>query len=425
VIKGTPALFNLQDDEVQLLKAKSKNSELIKLGVNVEEVKKESHSDLTHTYPTEYRLTTKKAAFVLKDINGVLLPTHEMDTFIAVIFNYPSGVLRIVFKAKKMICTKQRKAKFDIRLGTTDNKEVFAIVTGVDGQLTDDNSVKPNIQLLQKRHNVITAAVDNAFKNKSGYETDEDSDEGVESWAEQVENNLENQVTSESNPFLTSLNNVIVNEKTSKAGLEVNPSELHLCEGAKPKIKKSKLDTIHKPTRCNSSDLQQKKVDLEKRNYIDFDRRSSISSTNFSSTSVKLKPANLNDDLAKKKGRQQGNQCDIDDRRFSIQSLGTQGSIKIDYEKFDNDSISETSSQLSQMKMSGWKTSSGGQMKVENKKFQIIDWLEDKQSSTVDRTQEIQEVEVVVRAKICLQPGEQLMAINNFDASLMILNKNK
>ena len=162
----------------------------------------------------------------------------------------------------------------------------------------------------------------------------------------------------------------------SKAGLLVNPSELHQNQGAKPKAKKckavdkSKLDDASIPQQTESKyyDLKKKNGEhFETRNDLDLERRSSVSSTSFmpsnnfsiSTSSVKLKPANLNGDLTMKEAMQQDIKCDIDDRRSSIQSMGTNSSIRIDYAKFDNDSISETSSQLSEMKMSGWKTSSG------------------------------------------------------------------
>ena len=34
-----------------------------------------------------------------------------MHVFIALIINYPSGVLRIVFEGKKIVCSKERKVK--------------------------------------------------------------------------------------------------------------------------------------------------------------------------------------------------------------------------------------------------------------------------------------------------------------------------
>ena len=99
----------------------------------------------------------------------------------------------------------------------------------------------------------------------------------------------------------------------SKAGLLVNPSELHQNQGAKPKVKKckavdkSKLDdaSISQQTEGEPCDLKKKNGEpYETRNDLDLERRSSVSSTslmsstNFSvsASSVKLKPANLNGD---------------------------------------------------------------------------------------------------------------------------------
>jgi len=66
----------------------------------------------------------------LVDVKGKLLPTQQKHVFVALIMNYPSGVLRIVFEGKKIACSKERKAKFNIRLGaTTEHNDVFAIVT--------------------------------------------------------------------------------------------------------------------------------------------------------------------------------------------------------------------------------------------------------------------------------------------------------
>ena len=176
----------------------------------------------------------------------------------------------------------------------------------------------------------------------------------------------------------------------SKAGLLVNLSEIHQNQGVKPKVKKckavdkSKLDdaSIPQQTEGKPCDLKKKNGEpYETRNDLDLERRSSVSSTslmsstNFSvsASSVKLKPANLNGDLTMMEAKQQGIKCDIDDRRSSIQSMGTNSSIRIDYAKFDNDSISETSSQLSEMKMSGWKTSSGISFKDQRGTYWIID----------------------------------------------------
>eukprot|EP00088_Acartia_fossae_P043450 TRINITY_DN4580_c0_g1_i18.p1 TRINITY_DN4580_c0_g1~~TRINITY_DN4580_c0_g1_i18.p1 ORF type:complete len:448 (-),score=89.65 TRINITY_DN4580_c0_g1_i18:510-1787(-) len=370
VIKSAPTVFNIVDNtKVQLLQAKSRNSDLIKLGENVEVFQKGQHAGPTH--PTVYKISNSKNSFYLKDIKGFLEPTCQNGLFLASIQNYPKGVIKILFRSENISESwENSQVKFHIRVGLTSKTEVISIVTAVNGVTTLDAGMTNGLDVLRDRQKLISSQEDAA--------NDPQDTNGRES----------ERLTEKPATILTKVSKSSLDASTSKSCIEYvqkGPKRNSIPKDDPIEVEITAANTHAKPpTNENLANVSQSSL--------------------YAPTSRQKWCNESKDFQTMENGKKSGSS--ISDAHLP--------SFDVVSEAESCRSQATTSSSLT-----GWKTSTGKEMKMMMKKFETLEWTEMK--SGVPSNANEQEVEIVIRGKMRLQPGDQLIAINDFNASVLLL----
>jgi len=329
---------------------------MINLGENVEYdpvYPEDGHGGQTHDF--KFKLANSKKSFSVLNVRGRVDETLLADCYYAIIYNYPEGVLKILFKASEgsqnFAGIIGKTVNLDVRIVIDSQSRIISLIDSVNGIKTDDCAGNTRSLDSLRERNVLKLSSEKKAREmvkmtlQSGKVTNKADKKSVKDAAKMK---TENDSAQEKDD----------DKKTTKAD---NKSG-----------KERNADKV--TARTDDKYAEAKVVD---------DERSSITSSKTSLSS-------------KKQGH-------VEDKKLKQSDHGNK------LPSFE------------------WKTCSGNQIKQLETKLETVDWKEigrkdikNEDNNDVELVED--EIEVMLRGKLKLRKGGQLLALNHMAVNLLALS---